>query len=1114
MSINSEEMRTTSDLRRRIADVLARVDDLQCLGSEDRSSLRADLETLCECLQLIAKSPDRFFCQDSKLRYIWTSHDDLFGRSSSEVMGKTSFDLFTFDEAQRLTDIKRRVMETGESARAETHMAIAEEEHHFDVFYEPWRDCSGNVLGIAGCIRDITDLRLAKSETERMTRAIEMMPTAVILTNFEGRIEYVNPSILEMSGFDDTSELIGRNVFDFATEESRVKLEEDVLPALLLKGQWRGELPIKGKDKTYVVDAICALVRDDHGEPSYFMANYYNITDRKHAEEALILDEARLEALLRLNQMEDASIQEIMDFALEAGVKLTGSKLGYLAFVDEDEKTLTMHSWSKAALRDCKVARKRIVYPLETVGLWGEAVRQRRAIITNDYSSSYLRKGTPEGHADIMRYMSIPVFDMGRIAAVAGVGNKEEEYDESDVRQLTLLMSGMWRLIQRRKSEEELRKRDRLLEESQRTLSTLMSNLPGMAYRAKNDKDCTMEFVSDGCIELTGYHPQDLIGNRMISYAQLIHPDDREYVLGEIQDALTDKMPFRLIYRIKSKSFSGTKWVWEQGRGIFSSEGDLVALEGFITDITDRKLAEEALRRAHDELEKRVQERTAWLLRANENLHEEMAKHKKTEQELRQAQEAANAAASAKSQFLANMSHEIRTPMNAVIGMSGFLLETDLTPEQRDYVQTIRGSSDALLAIINDILDFSKIDEGKMAIERIPFDLQECIESSLELVAAKATEKGLELKSEMDEALPKRVMGDASRLRQVLANLLSNAVKFTDKGKVVLSTRFEGTKEIHFAVRDTGIGISDESMGRLFQSFSQGDTSTSKKYGGTGLGLAISKRFIELMGGQIWAESQLGRGSIFHFTIPAEAAPDGGDPRLEGKRVIVVSSESCAEDLVRHLESWGMQVSIAALKDAADMARKGSFDAAIIDMQTSEDDEPIQEIRKVTPIIALTSPGRQCAGTGQVSLSKPVKLNQLRSALLDVLMQKPSRVSSDLRILLAEDNMVNQKVALLMLKRLGYRADVACNGFEVLQALARQQYDVVLMDVQMPEMDGLEAARRVRAMKDINQPKILAMTAYALEDDREKCIQAGMDGYIRKPVQLKELRAALEGRAD
>ena len=380
----------------------------------------------------------------------------------------------------------------------------------------------------------------------------------------------------------------------------------------------------------------------------------------------------------------------------------------------------------------------------------------------------------------IRSLLLLPIFINGRFSAIIGFDDcrKERRWADNEIAILKAAAGSIGEAIMRRRTEEALK-------ESQRALSTLMSNLPGMAYRCKNDRLWTMEFVSDGCLELTGYRPDDLIQNKAVSYAQIIHPDDLDYIWNEVQEAVAERRPYRLIYRIRS--LSGTKWVWEQGQGIFAPQGELIALEGFVNDITERKLAEEALKRAHEELEKRVQERTAWLLRANEALHEEMAEHKKTEKELLGARQAADAASRAKSEFLANMSHEIRTPMNAVIGMAGLLLDTSLTLEQRDYVETIHSSGDALLSIINDILDFSKIDEGKMKLEHQPFNLEENIESSLDMVAAKAAEKGLDLNYMVDEGVPRTILGDSARLRQVLANLLSNAVKFTDKGQVMIA---------------------------------------------------------------------------------------------------------------------------------------------------------------------------------------------------------------------------------------------------------------------------------------------------------------------------------------
>jgi signal transduction histidine kinase/CheY-like chemotaxis protein len=533
-----------------------------------------------------------------------------------------------------------------------------------------------------------------------------------------------------------------------------------------------------------------------------------------------------------------------------------------------------------------------------------------------------------------------------------------------------------------------------------------------------------------------------------------------------------------------------------------------------------RRKTEEVLKKTQEELEKRVMERTAWLSRANAALQEEMVEHKKTEGELRMAQQAADAASRAKSEFLANMSHEIRTPMNSVIGLAGILLDTDLAPEQRDLVETIYSSGDALLAIINDILDFSKIDEGKMKLEHQPFILRECIESSKDMVAAKAKQKRLELTYEVDEGVPRTILGDSSRLRQVLANLLSNAVKFTERGHVAIRVQpAEEPGEIHFAISDTGIGISPKDRDKLFLSFSQVDTSTSRKYGGTGLGLAISRRLVELMGGKIWAESEQGSGSTFHFKIKTE--PFSGDVpnlHLAGKKIMaLVNSEHCLMELINIARSMGMHVHpvISAL-EARELAQ-GRFDAAILDVEVPGAEELAEEMQKRLPTITLVGSGRP--RIGRSSITKPITQNSVRLALHEALIPKnhkmkriscPRADHPDLTILLAEDNQVNQKVARLMLKKLGYEADVVSNGREAVQALQSKHYDVILMDVQMPEMDGLEATRAISEMILEKRPRILAMTAYALEGDRERCLKAGMDGYISKPVQIEELRSALE----
>ncbi|OIR04100.1 aerobic respiration control sensor protein ArcB [mine drainage metagenome] len=932
---------------------------------ESRLILRSVLDTI----------PIRVFWKSQDLRYAGCNRafaNDLGLADPEQIVGRETSEFpFLNADARRKEDLA--VLATG-TALADYEGQLATHDGStlsVRASKVPLRDAEGRLIGLLCTYQDISAQKRAdetiRETVGRLETVLANLHSGLVVVNGAGTVVGVNRQFCDLYSIGrDPEELVGMTSTEFV---------ELLRPCLLNPERHLGriaELVAAGKpyhDEEYRLPNGRVVLRDFipiavDGIQSGRIWAHRDITELRSAEDHRHREERRLAALMQVHESYAGTEKDLLQVAVDEMANLSGSPVAYLHFVNPDQDTLDFVAWSTEARASCTAAAPSH-QPLSKAGVWADCVRLRRAVIHNDYPATEGRQGVPQGHTPLARHLSIPVFEQDRIVAVAGVGNKGEPYLEEDVEELTLFVGGVWNLLRRKRSEQQLIEKEHFIR-------TVTDALPSLVCYWDRNLRCTFANARYGTWfgrtpeQMTNIHIRELLGDDLFR-------QNEGYMLRALKG---EPQSFE---RTLVKKDGEVAYTWahyipdivnDEVRGFFV----------LVADITELKRAQFQLEQLNVELK----ERTVQAETANR----------------------------AKSEFLANMSHEIRTPMNAIMGMAYLALETSLTPQQREYLTQIQTASGNLLRIINDILDLSKIEAERLDLETTDVDVRSVFNQVSALVAPAAAQKGLEMSFDVPDTVPSPLVGDPLRLSQVLLNLANNAIKFTDTGRVSVSAGVEDldgdSVVLRFVIADTGIGIDPATLPRLFQAFTQADTSTTRRFGGTGLGLTISRRLVELMGGTITAESTPGAGSTFTFTAvlrrppvdrPAVARPPASSPRTLGSAPLV---------------------------------------------------------------------------------------------------------------LVVEDHAINQVVSREMLSKLGARVEIAASGAEAIEkALAPEaRHDLILMDLQMPDLDGYEVTRRIRNRN--TAVPIVAATAHAMNHEISLCHAVGMNDHIAKPFGLAELRAVLE----
>jgi PAS domain S-box-containing protein len=983
--------------------------------------------------------------------------------------------------------------------------------HYLKAVARVVRDSQGKPLRMVGINFDITARKAAEMALQqnmvRLQTILSNLYSGVLVMSASDRVELINAVMCDIFAIPGQQEkLVGISSDELMRLTASSAQDPDGYAARI------GEL-IAGQEPCYSEEIQLAsgrtVLRDFiplsiDGKPAGRVWTHRDITAMRQAEAFRRREDERLWAMMALYAASARSEREIVEIAVEEMARLNASPIAYLYLLGAEHENPKLTVWNVGTMQECEIGGEESSASGQA-GIWADSLGLRQAVVHNDSRSMPELIGYPAVHSGLTNHMSVPVLDAERVVAIGGVGSKEGGFDDEDVRQLTLFMGGLWNLLHRKRAEQKV-------VESEQFLRTVSEAIPGIVGHWNRNLRCT--FANRSYLEWFGKSPEEMLGQHLREFmGEAVFAENE----GRIRSALEGHVePYKRTVR-KPDGTIGTLY------GCYAPDRNQGEERGFFvvaSDVTELEEAQAALVKLNSELNERT----------------------------RQAEEANRA----KSEFLANMSHEIRTPMNAIIGLSHLVLKTDLTTRQQDYLTRIQAASHNLLSLINDILDLSKIEADKMEIEQAPLNLRQTIDQVTSILAEKAHEKGLKVVTEVAAEIPHELVGDSLRLSQVLLNLASNAVKFTEQGQVALTVgllqRDRERVRLRFSVRDTGIGISAEVLPRLFHSFSQADTSTTRRFGGSGLGLTISKRLVELMGGVIAVQSELGKGSTFSFELPLLLAePEAPHSKsnalaaeLRSSKVLVVDDEQDAANIVVSLlEGLGLSATICssgakAIAELIDGEQRGEpYEIALLDWRMAQMDglETARRIRKNARIVhkpalvLLTAYGGEevhhRAGEEHLDgiLLKPVSTSLLLDTMVEVLSRRlgsgtavaaarpaeQSAASSPYCILLAEDNETNRMVALEMLQEAGFQVVTAANGSEAVDKVLAPggDFDLILMDVQMPGMDGLQATEIIR--KAGKEMPIIAMTAQAMKTERQRCFAAGMNDHLSKPFEPDEL---------